>query len=94
MTDKTLEEIHRGDNARLILESPLYRESIQKVRDGLINAMQQSPLGDEKTHNRLVIGLQLLGQIEKQLTDVMLTGKMAQMQVNDSAVTRIKQVFR
>lgn len=90
----TLQEIRRGDDARLILESPLYKEAIQKVRDGLINAMQQSPFGDEKTHNRLVIGLQLLNQIDKQLNDVMLTGKMASMQANDGVVTRIKQVFR
>lgn len=89
-----LQEIRRGDDARQILESPLYKEAVQKVRDGLINAMQQSPLGDEKTHNRLVIGLQLLAQVERQLTDMMMTGKMAQIQANDGVVTRMKQVFR
>ena len=89
-----LEEIRRGDDARLILESPIYKEAIKKVRDGLINAMQQSPLGDEKTHNRLVIGLQLLNQIEKQINDVMLTGKMAQIQAKDGVVSKIKQVLR
>lgn len=89
-----LEEIKRGDDARQILESPLYKEAVQKVRDGLINAMQQSPFGDEKTHNRLVIGLQLLNQIDKQLNDVMLTGKMAKMQANDGVGERLKQVFR
>lgn len=89
-----LEEIRRGDDARLILDSPIYKETIKKVRDGLINAMQQSPLGDEKTHNRLVIGLQLLNQIEKQINDVMLTGKMAQIQAKDGVVSRIKQVLR
>lgn len=89
-----LQEIRRGDDARIILESPLYIEAVGKVKEGLIGAMQQSPLGDEKTHNRLVIGLQLLGQIERQLKDVMLTGKMAQIQANDGVVTRIKQVFR
>lgn len=89
-----LEEIRRGDDARLILESPIYKEATKKVRDGLINAMQQSPLGDEKTHNRLVIGLQLLNQIEKQINDVMLTGKMAQIQAKDGVVSKIKQVLR
>lgn len=89
-----LEEIRRGDDARLILDNPLYKEAVKKVREGLINVMQQSPLGDEKTHNRLVIGLQLLNQIEKQLTDVMLTGKMAQIQANDGLVSKMKQVLR
>lgn len=89
-----LEEIRRGDDARLILDSPIYKEAIEKVRGGLISAMQQSPLGDEKTHNRLVIGLQLLNQIEKQINDVMLTGKMAQIQAKDGMVSKIKQVLR
>jgi hypothetical protein len=87
-------EIQRGDDARIILESPLYREAIQKVKDGLISAMQQSPLGDEKTHNRLVIGLQLLGQIEKQLYDVMMTGKMAQIQAQETPFQKVKRVLR
>jgi hypothetical protein len=87
-------EIQRGDDARIILESPLYREAIQKVKDGLISAMQQSPLGDEKTHNRLVIGLQLLGQIEKQLYDVMMTGKMARIQAQETPFQKVKRVLR
>ncbi len=38
--------------------------------------------GDEKTHNKLVIALQLLNQINKQLTDVMHTGKLAAIQTD------------
>jgi len=44
--------------------------------------MANSPLNDEKTHNRLVIALQLLNQINKQLTDVMQTGKLAAIQTD------------
>jgi hypothetical protein len=44
--------------------------------------MANSPLGDEKTHNKLVIALQLLNQINKQLTDVMHTGKLAAIQTD------------
>lgn len=88
-TDAALNEIRRGDEAKRILENPIYQEAIQKVRDGLIQAMSVSPLGDATTHNRLVIGLQLLTQIEKQLQDVMNTGKMANIQVQDKSVFKI-----
>lgn len=88
-TDAALNEIRRGDEAKRILENPIYQEAIQKVRDGLIQAMAVSPLGDATTHNRLVIGLQLLTQIEKQLQDVMNTGKMANIQVQDKSVFKI-----
>jgi hypothetical protein len=82
MVDKTLEEVKRGEQAAKILDNPIYVEAIDKVREGLISSMANSPLGDEKTHNKLVIALQLLNQINKQLTDVMQTGKLAAIQTD------------
>lgn len=82
MVDKSLEEVKRGEQAAVILENPIYQEALQKVKDSLIASMANSPLGDEKTHNRLVIALQLLNQINKQLTDVMQTGKLAAIQTD------------
>lgn len=81
--DKQLSEIKRGERASEVLSNELYKESVEKVREGIIRSMAQSPLGDSETHNRLVIALQLLAQIEKQLTDVMTTGKMAAMSTSD-----------
>ena len=80
--DKSLEEVKRGEQAAVILENPVYQEAISKVKENIVNTMATSPLGDEKTHNRLVIALQLLNQIEKQLTDVMNTGKLATIQTD------------
>ena len=82
MADKTLEEVKRGEQAAQILDNPIYQEALQKVKDSIIASMANSPLGDEKTHNRLVIALQLLNQINKQLTDVMQTGKLAAIQTD------------
>lgn len=82
MVDKTLEEVKRGEQAAVILENPIYIEAVAKVKESLIASMTNSPLGDEKTHNRLVIALQLLNQINKQLTDVMQTGKLAAIQTD------------
>jgi hypothetical protein len=78
--DKQLTEVLRGEEAAKVLESPAYKEAIEKVRAGIIANMASSPLGDEKTHNKLVIALQTLNQIEKQLQEVMTTGKLAAMQ--------------
>lgn len=81
--DATLGEIKRGERANEVLENPLFKEAVTKVRDGIINSMASSALGDSETHNRLVIAMQLLNQIEKQLKDVVATGKMAAMQTTD-----------
>jgi hypothetical protein len=82
MADKSLEEVKRGEQAAQILDNPIYKEALDKVRESLISSMANSPLGDEKTHNKLVIALQLLNQINKQLTDVMTTGKLAAIQTD------------
>jgi hypothetical protein len=82
MADKTLEEVKRGEQAAVVLDNPLFKEAMTKVKENIVNTMATSPLGDEKTHNRLVIALQLLNQIEKQLTDVMNTGKLASIQTD------------
>ncbi len=78
-----LSEIKRGERASEVLENPLFKEAITKVREGIINSMSISALGDAETHNRLVIAMQLLNQIEKSLKDVVQTGKMAAIQTSD-----------
>lgn len=78
-----LTEIKRGERAAEVLTNELYIEAFTKVREGIIQSMSQSPLGDAETHNRLVIAMQLLNQIEKQLKDVVTTGKMSAMQTTD-----------
>lgn len=91
--DKQLNEITRGDEAARVLENPAYKEAIEAVRAGIIANMASSPLGDEKTHNKLVIALQTLNQIEKQLHDVMTTGKLANIQ-RETLLQKATKVFR
>jgi hypothetical protein len=93
MADKSLEEIKRAERAEEVLNNPLFIEAVDKVRSGIINSMAESPLGDDRTHNRLVIAMQILNQIKKQLTDVVQTGKMAKLQVV-TPMERVKRVFR
>ena len=75
------EEMIRGEEAERLLNNPLFIESIKKVKDGIVSSMEQSALGDESTHNRLVIALQLLNKIEKNIKEVAETGKMVKMQI-------------
>ena len=85
------DEMVRGEDAERLIANPLFKESIQKVRDGIISSMEQSALGDESTHNRLVIALQLLNKIERNIKDVAETGKMLKMQVGkDNIFSRFK----
>lgn len=87
------QEIIRAEDAKQLLNNPLFQESIKTVRDGLIQSMSKSALGDESTHHRLVIALQLLGQIEKSLTTVIETGEMAAITVREGLTDKIKRVI-
>jgi hypothetical protein len=83
MVDKTLGEIKKGEQAEKILDSEVFKDAYNAVEQEIIEAISASALGDERTHNRLAIALQIHRQLKKKLTDVMQTGKMAKLQVND-----------
>jgi hypothetical protein len=78
-----LEEIKRGEEADRILKNPLFIESFEAVKKNIVDSMSQSAFGDAQTHNRLVIALQLLEQIEKRLKDHIATGKMSALKTDD-----------
>lgn len=92
MTDQ--EQIFRGDEADSLLLNPIYRESIGRVRKGIIASMEQAALGDRETHNRLVIALQLLGQIEKNIKEIAETGKLVKLQIESRGAMNAIRGFR
>ena len=77
-----IEDIKRGEEADRILKNPLFIEAFENVRESIINSMAQSAFGDAQTHNRLVIAMQLLAQIEKRLKDHVATGKLVALDVD------------
>lgn len=88
------EEVTQGEAAKQLLDNPLLKAAFDEVEKNLVRTIKASPLGDEKTHNRLAIALQLLQQIEKAITIHIETGKMAQMQVNDSLSKKVRNILR
>ena len=80
------DQINRGDDAERLLNNYLFKESISMVRDGIVSSMEQSAHGDQSTHNRLVIALQLLNKIEKNIVDIAQTGKMVKMQIENKGL--------
>ena len=70
----------------------MFKGAFEAVKDGIVTSMGQSAMGDEKTHNRLVIALQLLNQIERSLVTHIETGKMALIQSDESLGRKLKRV--
>lgn len=80
------EHINRGDDAERLINNYIFKESVESVRAGIVSSMEQSALGDQSTHNRLVIALQLLNKIEKNIIDIAQTGKMVKMQLENKGL--------
>lgn len=82
------EELIRAGQASQVLDSAIFRESKQRIVDGLRAQMMSVPLSEEKMHTRLVIAMQLWGQIERYLEQVRQTGEMASFQIDQDEKKR------
>lgn len=85
-----LAEVKRGEDAERLINNPLYIEAFDSVRQGILTAMRDSAFGDERTHHNLVIALQVLEKIDKHLTDVMKTGNMAKIQIENGFAGKLR----
>lgn len=83
-----------ADEAKRLIDNPVFKEAFQGVKSGIISAMESAPMGDEKTHNRLVIALQILGQIEKNITEKIQTGKLAEIEIKETLAQKVRQFAR
>lgn len=88
------QEIKRGAEAEQVLNSHVYKEAFEQVEKSLLDALKNSALGDETTHNRIAICFQLLSRIDLALTTVMQTGKMAKIQVNETFTEKVTKLVR
>jgi hypothetical protein len=77
------DEISRSLDVQMIVENPIYKDAWNQIREGVIAAMNQSAMGDEKTHNKLVIALQVVNKLQGIFDTTMQTGKMAEMQLEE-----------
>lgn len=76
------DELRRGEQARLLIENELYREAVEKVRQGIIDKWMDAPLRDREGHHELKIMLKLLGELTGYLNMTMETGKLARIQLD------------
>jgi len=85
------EEERRGFEAERVLNEPLLKEAFEKVEARLIESMKLVPMGDTKTQHELVLSLQLLGNVKKQIEEVAQTGKLAQVSKAEKAFKTVRR---
>ena len=75
-------EIQRGQQAKRILEDPIYIEALQKVSAELDLEWINSPIRDTEGREKIYMMRKMLNVLLVQLQSVMETGKLASKQIN------------
>ena len=79
---ETEKEIQRGQQAKRILEDPIFVEALQKVSQELDQEWINSPIRDTEGREKIYMMKKMLNVLHVQLKSVMETGKLATKQVD------------
>ena len=82
------EEERRGHEVRAILQSPLYREAYQTIRDNIVTQLSLADTPDDRRArlNNLLIAL---GKVEQYMRQVMSSGVMAEIERERSLADKL-----
>lgn len=86
------EELQRGDMAAAVLDNPIYAESWDMVRAGIIAAWENCPIRDKEGQNELKLMLKVLGDVRKTVEQTMQTGKLARIQIEQEGL--VSRMFK
>ena len=87
------EDIRRGEQARQLIENEIYKEAIDKVKQGIIDKWMSAPLRDREGHHELKIMLKLLDEVTGYINTTMETGKLSYIQLeSDRRMEKLRKV--
>ena len=78
MGKKKGEELQRADEAKRLLDTPLFKESFITIREELIKHLLNTRVAEEVERDRLYITIKALDLVEQHIRSVFETGKLAE----------------
>mgnify|MGYP003154901636 FL=1 len=78
MGKKKGEELRRADEAKRLLDTPLFKESFITIREELIKHLLNTRVAEEVERDRLYITIKALDLVEQHIKSVFETGKLAE----------------
>ena len=75
---KKSEEVRRADDARQLLDNPLFQEAFATIRKELIEHLLNTRVAEEVERDRLYITIKALDLVEQHIKSVFETGKLAE----------------
>ena len=78
MGRKKGEELRRADDAKRLLDNPLFKEAFTTIREELIKHLLNTRVAEELERDRLYITIKALDLVEQHIQSVLETGKLAE----------------
>ena len=78
MGKKKGEELRRADEAKRLLDNPLFKEAFKTIREELIKHLLNTRVAEEMERDRLYITIKALDLVEQHIQSVLETGKLAE----------------
>ena len=75
---KKSEEVRRADDARQLLDNPLFQGAFATIRKELIEHLLNTRVAEEVERDRLYITIKALDLVEQHIKSVFETGKLAE----------------
>lgn len=75
------DEVKRAGDARQVLESSIFIEAREHVRETIDRLMRQVPVADQTMHTRLILMLQCWDTLERYFEQIKQTGAIAEIQI-------------
>ena len=75
---KKSEEVRRADDARQLLDNPLFQEAFATIRKELIEHLLNTRVAEEVERDRLYITIKALDLVEQHIKSVLETGTLAE----------------
>lgn len=81
--DRLEDERKLGADAEYLLDHPIYKDAVNRLRDEIMQQWRNAPARDAEGRERLWVMLKLLERIEAHIATVAQTGRMASKQIAD-----------
>ena len=78
MGKKKGEELRRAEEAKRLLDNPLFKEAFKTIREELIKHLLNTRVAEEMERDRLYITIKALDLVEQHIQSVLETGKLAE----------------
>jgi len=78
MGRKKGEELRRADDAKRLLDNPLFKEAFTTIREELIKHLLNTRVAEELERDRLYITIKALDLVQQHIQSVFETGKLAE----------------